>query len=66
MRRLLFFLVSTISFLLSSCHFFGEEIGGNGNVISETRQASSFTIVDVGGAIDLHVKQDSTYSVRIE
>jgi Putative auto-transporter adhesin, head GIN domain len=53
--------------LFSSCHFItGKRIRGNGHVISQTRNFSNFTGVDVSNAIHLYVKQDSGYSVRVE
>jgi hypothetical protein len=53
--------------LFSSCHFFhGERITGTGNVISQTRNASNFTGVSVSSAIDLYLKQDSAFAVRVE
>lgn len=66
MRRLIFF-----SFLLSivfvSCRFIGgKKIRGNGNIKSENRSVNAFTSVDVGGNIDVYVKQDSVSSVKIE
>jgi hypothetical protein len=52
--------------LFSSCdHFRGRYIKGNGNVITQSRNFSNFNGVDVSSAIDLHVKQDSAFSVKV-
>jgi hypothetical protein len=53
--------------ILSSCHFFhGEHIQGSGNVITQARSVSNFTGVDVSSAIDLYLKQDSAFAVKVE
>ncbi len=55
------------SILLSSCHFFGgKRIRGNGKITTQNRTVNAFTSVDVRGAIDVYVKQDSVVSVKIE
>jgi hypothetical protein len=59
-------LLSLLSLFLSACNMFGERIHGNGNVKSVTRQADHFNIVSVRSNINLHIKQDSAWSVRIE
>lgn len=66
MKRLnVFTILSAV--LLSSCHFFhGRQIDGNGNVTTQSRNVSDFTRVDVSSAINLYVKQDSVYSVKVE
>ena len=43
-----------------------DKVRGNGTIKVENRTAGTFTGVDVGGNIDLYVKQDSARSVRIE
>jgi hypothetical protein len=53
--------------VLSSCHgWFGHRIRGNGNITTENRSVSGFTGVDVSGAINIYIKQDSAPSVKIE
>ena len=53
--------------LFSSCKYvIGKRINGNGKVITQTRTFSGFTGVDVSSAIDLYVKQDSVFSVKVE
>lgn len=51
---------------LTSCFLNDEKIRGNGVLKTESRNASGFNSVDVNGNIDVYLKQDSVYSVRIE
>ena len=44
----------------------GERVKGSGHVITENRTASGFNNVDISGAIDVYVKQDSVSSVKVE
>jgi hypothetical protein len=65
MKNLILFSLLTIVFG-TGCH---ELVGrrGSGNVIPETRTVSGgFRTVEVSGAIDVYVKQDSTSSVKVE
>jgi hypothetical protein len=65
MRILFISLVS--AFIFSSCHFvMGERIYGNGHITAREEHVGSFNSVDVGGAIQVHVKQDDVQSVKIE
>jgi len=65
MRIVLIALVS--AFIFVSCHYvMGEQISGNGHITSRTENVGSFNSVDVGGAIEVHVKQDPTQSVKVE
>lgn len=53
--------------LLSSCHMDFHRIGGSGNVVSQSRDfASSFNAIEVENAISVYIKQDSSYSVKVE
>lgn len=53
--------------LLMACNFLGQNrIRGNGTIKTETRSTGSFSSVEVGGNIEVYIKQDSTRSVRIE
>jgi hypothetical protein len=64
--RVLFIAIIS-AFVFSSCHYImGERIYGNGHITSRTENVGSFTGVDVGGAIEVHVKQDAAQSVKIE
>jgi hypothetical protein len=66
MKKILF---GTIIILItaSGCReVFGKRIRGNGHIQNESRATSSFNSVDVSGAIDIYVKQDSVSSVKVE
>lgn len=61
-----FLLFSLLILVLGTgCH---EIVGrrGSGNVVPETRTVSGFRTIQVSGAIDVYVKQDSTTSVKVE
>jgi carbon monoxide dehydrogenase subunit G len=64
--RLLFIMLA-LALTFSSCRFLGgERISGNGHVSSREENVGSFNSLDVSGAVDVHVKQDQSQSVRIE
>jgi len=66
MKRLLV-ISSAIIFTLSSCHgWFGHHIRGNGNVTTENRSVDGFDGIDVSGALDVYVTQDSSEAIKIE
>lgn len=51
----------------SSCHYIGgKRVRGNGHIISQSRQTGSFDAIDVGGAIEVYIRQDSSSAVRVE
>jgi hypothetical protein len=55
------------SVIYSSCReVFGKRIRGNGEIKTETRSVSGYNSIDVSGAIDIYVKQDSVQTVRVE
>ena len=55
------------SVVLVSCgEVFGKKIRGNGNIKTESRSSGEFNGVDVSGAIDLYIKQDSLRAISIE
>jgi hypothetical protein len=65
MRLLIIALFS--AFIFSGCHYvMGERIHGNGHITTRTENMGSFEGVDVGGAIEVHLKQEETTSVKIE
>ena len=66
MKRIFFFLLSLLSLFLSACNIFGERVHGDGNIKSETRQTGHFSSVDVSNNINLHIRQDNSWSVRVE
>lgn len=51
---------------LSSCRFGGKRVRGDGNVTTQNRSVGNFSGVDVSGAIDVYLTQDSSYSVKVE
>lgn len=54
-------------FLLSSCDYFsGKRVRGDGNVVAQSRSLDGFSGVDVSGAIEVVVRQDAAYSVKVE
>ena len=66
MKRL-FVLSLLLIVVFSSCgEIFGNRIRGNGNIKTESRSSGEFTAVDVSGAFDLYIRQDSARSIRIE
>ncbi len=66
MRKLLLLLCIPAMLLVSCREMFGKRVRGDGNITTDTRNAGSFTAVEVSGSIDLYVKQDPTVSVKIE
>jgi hypothetical protein len=66
MKRLFLIALLPVSIFTSCHHFMKDKVRGNGTIKTENRTVGSFTGVDVGGNIDLYIKQDSTRSIRIE
>jgi len=65
--KLFFFLLLPLTVTISSCHYInGKRIRGNGTIKTESRTPGTFGGIDVSGAIDVYVKQDSVTSVRVE
>jgi hypothetical protein len=66
MNRLLIVALCSLT-ILSSCHYFHDKhIKGTGNVITQARTVSNFSGVDVSGAINVYMKQDSSFNVKVE
>ena len=59
-------LFSLIIFVGGCREIAGERVKGSGHVITENRSASGFNSIDVSGAIDVYVRQDSATSVKVE
>lgn len=52
---------------LCSCEFVaGERIVGNGNIVNQSRPVTGFSGIDVSGALEVYVTQDSVFSVNVE
>ena len=66
MRRI--FLLSLLGLLIfSSCSYIGgKRINGNGNIVVQNRNTGQFNRVDVSGAIDVYLKQDSLQAIKVE
>ncbi|MCX6315810.1 MAG: DUF2807 domain-containing protein [Bacteroidetes bacterium] len=65
--RKVFIIALAIGLLASSCVFVGcKRIKGNGVIKTETRDAGTFHSVEAGGSVDIYLKQDSVYSVKLE
>ena len=61
------FLSLIILVFASSCReIAGRRVRGSGNIITENRNETGFSGIDVSGAIDVYIKQDSTTSVKVE
>ena len=67
MKRIFFFSVLAL-LIFSSCRFLGwKGINGSGNIVTQSRTAERFNSIDVSGAIDVYLKQDSAQqSIKIE
>lgn len=66
MRKLLFWSLIIIITASGCRQVFGKRIRGNGHIQTETRSASSFSNIDVSGAINVYVRHDSVSSIRVE
>jgi hypothetical protein len=66
MKRFIIFSLLFSTIFISCSYIGGKRIRGNGNIKTETRTTGQFSSVDVGGNIDVYVKQDSVASVKIE
>jgi len=63
------FLFSFFGILIfCSCNYVGggKRVEGNGNVISQDRPTGKFHSIDVSGAINVYVKQDSQETVKVQ
>lgn len=65
MKRILFLFV--VSSLIFSCDFVGgERIDGNGNKSSEQRQLNNFSSIEASGALNIVVKQEANFAIKVE
>lgn len=65
MKNFLFVILGA-TILMGSCRFMGKRVRGNGNWTTQERSVSSFSSVEVNGAIDVHVVQGAQRPVKIE
>jgi hypothetical protein len=66
MKNFLFLSLIILVFASGCREIAGRRVRGSGNVTSQTRSVSGFRNIEVSGAIDVYVKQDSSTSVRVE
>jgi len=66
MKKIALFSLVILVFASSCREIAGRRVRGSGHIISENRTASGFNSIDVSGAIDVYIKQDSTTSVKVE
>jgi len=66
MKKIAVFSLVILVFASSCREIARERVRGSGHVITENRTASAFNSIDVSGAIDVYIKQDSTTSVKVE
>ncbi|MGZ5273810.1 MAG: head GIN domain-containing protein [Kaistella sp.] len=67
MKKIFLFSFFTL-LIFSSCRFMGwKGINGSGNIVTQSRETEKFNSIDVSGAIDIYVKQDSVQqSIKVE
>lgn len=66
MKNILFFIFLSLVFCTGCREINGRRTRGSGTSASETRTVSSFTNIDVSGAVNVYIKQDSVSSVKVE
>lgn len=65
MKKLIPIALLLITF--SSCRYLhNERIDGDGNLVKENRKITGFNSIDVGGSVDVYLRQDSVWSVEVE
>jgi len=66
MKKAFLFLLVILVFASGCREMSARRERGSGHITSQTRNVSGFNSIDVSGAIDIYVKQDSTTSVKVE
>lgn len=66
MKNVFFFSLIILVFATSCSEIAGRRVRGSGNITSQTKNGSGFTNIDVSGAIDVYVTQDSSSSIKVE
>jgi hypothetical protein len=65
MKYLSVFVISIL--LFTSCNIIDmRRISGNGKIVAKDYNLKGFKSIDVGGAIEVYVKQDSSFKVKVE
>lgn len=59
--------ILAVAAVLLSCNLMGgETIAGNGKVTTQTRNAAFFNSVEASGSVEVHIRQDSAWGIKIE
>jgi hypothetical protein len=66
MKKIALFSLVMLVFASSCREIAGRRVRGSGHITTENRNVSGFNRIDVSGAIDVYIKQDSTTSVKVE
>ena len=66
MKKLALFSLVILVFASGCREIAGRRIRGSGHIITENRNETGFNNIDVSGAIDVYIRQDSTTSVKVE
>ncbi len=67
MKRIILFALTAVVTLSSCWYIGGKRVHGNGNITTSERTAGTFKSVEVSGALNVYVKQDSArHAVKVE
>src|SRR6188474_1291024 len=66
MKKIALFSLVILLFASGCREIAGSRVKGSGNIITENRNETGFSNIDVSGDIDVYIKQDSTSSVKVE
>ena len=66
MKKIALFSLVIFAFASSCREIAGRRVKGSGNIKTENRSETGFNSIDVSGAIDVYIKQDSITSVKVE
>ena len=66
MKKIALFSLIILLFASGCREMAGRRVRGSGHVIAENRTVSDFNNVNISGALDVYVKQDSVASVKVE
>jgi hypothetical protein len=66
MKKIAFCSLILLVFASSCREIAGPRVRGSGNIITENKNETGFSGIDVAGAIDVYIKQDSTTSIKVE
>jgi hypothetical protein len=66
MKKLVLISLLTV-FVFTSCRYMGgRRVEGNGKIVTREQSVGTFRSVDVSGALNVYIKQDSQQAVRVE